>query len=124
LKKSLSSHPLWVWTFTPSVFTGGEERAERFPLYGPVRVSVTVIIVIAVSIGVPVRGHGREAHPGRDAFEARSSRSISAESVSIVFSELGLPTLTAVVDVGASIRRDVLCLSQTGSGSGSGYSRR
>jgi hypothetical protein len=48
-----------------------------------------------------------------------------SESVArIVYGELGLSTLTAVVGVGASILRDVLNLSQTGSGSGSGYSHR
>jgi len=63
-KQSLSSHPLGIWTSTSSVFTSSEEITERFSLRGRVRVPVTVPSV------VPVCGHCREAHTGRDSFKA------------------------------------------------------
>lgn len=63
VEKGSSSHPLGVRTPTSSVFTTGEERTERFSFRGP----------------VPICRHGREAHPSRDPFEARSSRSIHGQ---------------------------------------------
>ena len=73
-KPSLSSHPLWIWTSTSSVFTGSEEITERFSLRGRVHASVVTVTVPSV---VSVCGHCREAHTGRNSFEARSSGTIA-----------------------------------------------
>ena len=61
-KEGLSSHPLGIWS--SAVFTGNKETAEGFLLHGHIR----------VSIAIPVCGHGREAHTGRNPFEAQSPR--------------------------------------------------